>query len=845
MTVSTFIHRRLVDLLEEQRVVVWYDAEQSFTELSAKLTMPNCIFVDATDSILKSRREADRVLAGINDPDNSELKHKHLLVYCPRSRGKREEEKYEDPFEVFAVFGAAFGDDEGDKLQSLARQAMPDRSGEIDRLFDEGQPTLTMLDNLKVGQSFPLIKDCLGTDSPIDVVAKVLCEKDVVAKIEETPGVIDELLRMLHDEFGYSPPPRKAKAEAKLAPLGAYVLLSEFVFDLQTSVPDGLSDLTVADPAHRDRIFAVCDRMRRNDDFREGYIGLAQRMESELKLRDSFQDCNQLGVRDTFPFEEQRFLKRLPELVNSGDLDAASEIVNTRRGSVWSSLGERALLWKVAERCVEFMRIAAACAKKIPESTLSPKQHVENYVHHDGGLWLIDQHQRLVEHGSAGCAEDDEIEQLVELCRKEYFEIAGKAQDSFLQAVARDGWPPDTISHHTQTFDKHVTPLLAEGARVAYFLVDSIRYEMGHDLGASLEEHGNVRVESSVSILPTVTPFGMSALMPGAESAWKIIEKKNDLLPALGDSAMPGVAERKSLLKSRFGDRFADATLESVLTIKEKRPPKQIANADLVVVRTQEMDAFGEVMPLYQARKHMSGILGELVTATNRLSKLGYTHFVYVADHGHVLLPEIAAGDAIKKPPGEWKLEKRRCLLGHSTGPASGVTIIKTEKLGIDVPVPEMAVASGFRVFKAGAGYFHEGMSLQECVLPIVILTSTKAKAETSSSTDIQIRYRSDSFTSPIIGLKLLHNSLFGEPLLIRLEAYDGNGTKANSVGEAADCDARDPNTGLITLAKGETQVPLRVDADFEGKQIEVRAIAADGPGVVLARKILKNKMMM
>ena len=361
-------------------------------------------------------------------------------VACPpRVSSSLHETSGRDPFEVFAVIGAAFGDDEGDKLQSLARQAMPDRSGEIDRLFDEGRPTLTLLDNLKTGQSFPLIKDCLGTDSPMDVVAKVLCEKDVVHKIDKTPGVIDELQRMLHEEYGYLPPPRKAKVEAKLAPLGAYVLLSEFVFDLQTSVPDGLSDLTVADIAHRDRIFAVCDRMRRNDDFREGYISLAQRLEDELKLRESFEDCNQLGVRDTFPFEEKRFLKRLPELAKSGDLDVASKIINARRSSVWSSLGERALLWKVAERCVEFLRAVNACAKKIPDSSQSPKQHVENYVSRDDGLWLIDQHQRLVEHGSASCSEDEEIEPLVELCRKEYFAIAGKAQDSFLASVARDG----------------------------------------------------------------------------------------------------------------------------------------------------------------------------------------------------------------------------------------------------------------------------------------------------------------------------------------------------------------------------------------------------------------------
>ena len=37
--------------------------------------------------------------------------------------------------------------------------------------------------------------------------------------------------------------------------------------------------------------------------------------------------------------------------------------------------------------------------------------------------------------------------------------------------------------------------------------------------------------------------------------------------------------------------------------------------------------------------------------------------------------------------------------------------------------MPEWRVpATGFRVFTAGAGYFHEGMSLEECLVPVVVL---------------------------------------------------------------------------------------------------------------------------
>ena len=335
----------------------------------------------------------------------------------------------------------------------------------------------------------------------------------------------------------------------------------------------------------------------------------------------------------------------------------------------------------------------------------------------------------------------------------------------------------------------------------------------------------------------------MAALMPGADSTYKIVAKGNDLVPAVGDQPLPGSKERMAFLKSRFGDRFADMTLEQVMSLNPKKPPKGIANAELLVVRTQELDSYGESMNLYQARKHMSGILGEFVTATNRLSRLGFTTFIFAADHGHVLLPEVPAGDTVSKPPGEWTFVKRRSLLGHSTGSASGVVVLKTEHLGMHAPVPEMAVATGFRVFKSGAGYFHEGMSLPECVLPVVVVNVAPAPDISTMGTEVSLHYRSDRFTSRVIGLKVFFNSLFDASLVIRVEAYDGSGSKAKVVGEAADCDARDPVTGLIALQRGQhTQIPLRLDDDFEGRAIEVRAIDASGSGVVLARLHIEKR---
>jgi hypothetical protein len=49
MSVSTYVHRHLVDLLEEHRVVVWYGGEEAMRELAVQFTAPNCQLVDTSE----------------------------------------------------------------------------------------------------------------------------------------------------------------------------------------------------------------------------------------------------------------------------------------------------------------------------------------------------------------------------------------------------------------------------------------------------------------------------------------------------------------------------------------------------------------------------------------------------------------------------------------------------------------------------------------------------------------------------------------------------------------------------------------------------------------------------
>ena len=846
MNVSSYVRTQVINLVSERRVVVWFDGERQFAALARNLKAPHLVVVSAETSRLVARREADTILAKMNASEQGDERDAALLVYVPWSRGADEGTRLADPFEHLGLIGAAFGDKEAEQLPALARRALPQLVGEVERLFREGRPTLAMLDELgrgRRGPRYPLLKSALGTETPIEVVAQLLGVGDAAARLDATAGARNEAERLLAEELDFPGHAAGTLCEKVVVDLGRYVLFSEFVFDLTVPVPDPLASVPRAAVAHRDLVYAVCDRLRGVDELRTAYMERAEHVERELRLPELFTHAAALGSRNTFPFEERLCLARVVALACHGDLDGAQTAAAAPRGSVWRQQGTRSVLWKLAARCLALLGVAQEIDGSMPAPSTSVAEWVRRYTS-AGGLAELDLHQRRVEQAAAEGYESEELEPLVSLCRRRYAAITETLQSTFQAALEREGWPPEGVLRQTQIFDRFVAPALEDGRRVAFFLVDGMRFEMGEDLAGALEGLGEIQILPAAAVLPTITSMGMAALLPGADSSMPLIDVNGELVPEVGGEALANSPARMELLKHRFGDRFREITLGDLFSMSPARLRNRLGAADLLVVRTQDIDAFGEGGSLFTARKYMSHVLQELRDAAERLAGLGFSVLVFAADHGHVLLQEIPAGDVVAGPPGEWKLAKRRCYLGHSLGRVPGTVVLTAAKVGINGPVSELVVPAGLRVFAAGEGYFHGGVSLQECVVPVVCLTAQHAQRGAASVFSVELKYRSDRFTSRVIGLKARMSSLIEEQAVMRIEAFAGTGKKATVVGEAADCDARDPASKLITLQKDiDTQVPVRVYDDFTADDIEIRA-SDPATGLILARLKLKNAVM-
>jgi hypothetical protein len=345
--VSTYVRQWIARLLDEHRVVVWYDGEQAFGELVRRLELPHTTIVSASISELQARRQADAVYRQLDEPECGEQGRGNLLIYVPRARGSTIEQWLQDPFEAFARCGHSFGDDEAEELLSLAQPALPDQRLQISRLFRDGRPPLDLLDRLSTGEHYPLLRQALGTDAPAEAIVRALSRSEAHDQLQGVPGALREFSRLAETEFGLAPRSRE-QWPAFRRRMAQYLLIAELAADLPNGLPSDLAGVPRADGPRTELALDVSDRLRDSDAGRDAYIALADDTEQSLRLSALLSSDTVLGARDTFRRQDQLRLALVAKAAMSADLPTARALLERGERSIWRRDTERALIWQVA-----------------------------------------------------------------------------------------------------------------------------------------------------------------------------------------------------------------------------------------------------------------------------------------------------------------------------------------------------------------------------------------------------------------------------------------------------------------------------------------------------------------
>jgi hypothetical protein len=829
MTITDFIRSTLSARAEKAGALVVYDPERRLPAIVHGLADEHYTVVDASVSFIEAYEQTMAWLSVAGKPTAA---HNYLIVYVPMPPPRTDEEKCNDLFSATSTSLDCFGAADQDSFPSLCERAKPEHKDKIRELFANGTPDLATLEALGGGNNWPQLQTLLGVESPTEILVAILAPTPQQEhKLKAGFAWLNEATALATEQLGFKFPRPIKKWEPLCDVLWRLILFSEFAFDLPTQLPASLASVPVAKKGAEALVNRVSEVLRQ-ERYHHSYIDHADKIARELALEERMRIVDDLGVRDTFAFEERSFLHQYVKRLLNGEWGQATEIATVRKESVWVKHTDRGALWTVAE-CARDLLVAC---DDVDRDILPNAKNAEEMVSFYAGRGCrLDQSHREMEKAVADTYGSIEgLEELLDAARSRFHVVAEKLQQRFIGLVSTEGWPLPSRLRATQVFDRTVAPLLeTRGKRVAFFQVDALRFELALALERQLTTSYTCQLQATCAQLPTITAVGMAALLPRADGNLFLKRRGDVLEPTVSGKPIRNPTERFAYIQEFYGDRARLMDLDELVAagMTGKKKEGALDGVELLVIKTTEIDSQGE-LDAANVCILLPRILAKLIAAIARLKKLGFHHVVLSTDHGFVLHSNAGPGNTVARPPGDWLQLKDRCLLGSGSDSCDTILFPK-EQVGIAGDFSSLVVPKSFATFTKRHPYFHEGVSLQENVIPLLEVTLGNVEPESSAPLEIQLRYRGQDFGTittrrPVIDVSVFGNELFStNEISFRLEARGQLKGKESTVGEAASCPDVDPATGLVKVKAGlAVKVPVRIEDDFMG-DMEIRAIDA------------------
>lgn len=256
---------------------------------------------------------------------------------------------------------------------------------------------------------------------------------------------------------------------------------------------------------------------------------------------------------------------------------------------------------------------------------------------------------------------------------------------------------------------------------MAVMVLDACRYDLGARLAELLnkgEPERRAEVLAARAPLPSITALGMPfALADDAGALTVDITKEAPArwrVSATDTTHDLTVAEaRREWLRQRF--KLKAASMTDVKSVLDSPPAAPKDSGRLLFVFGDEFDAQGHEgeLKFTGADDHIE----RYVRVVRRLRDAGYSTIAVVTDHGFVHWDP--ANDEVDDPPtGEVLWRSRRSVVGRGL---KHPTAIAVPVQGSDLECRVPRSVNAFRTY-GGIGFFHGGATLQELVIPVVVI---------------------------------------------------------------------------------------------------------------------------
>lgn len=792
----------LAKMSDEQPVLTVYDADGIYYELLDMAAERGIKVIDTTKGVLHSRLSASKYWRN----ELSIGKTGRMLIYRNRAMPQNNRAWVEEPYACFVKSGKVFPMGAQDLYENMCKSFLPTKHKEISQLFAQGSTSYNMINALLDGAAYPELEQLTKGKSYTEITVNMLSITECAdMRWQNDWQRFCEVHYPGLDACGVSLQEVQSK-------LWSYLLFSEFVYDLPETLPADLKSVPCAPETMKDKVFSLCDKLRNQLNLREIYVRYAKRVSTALNLKDVFAKSKHLGERVTFSFENNVEFNRFIGYLKEGRYEQAHKLCEKNIKDVWYQEDrEVSDFWKLAQQVL----ILVDCINRGVASDCSLKDMVAWYAE----TGCVADHAFRAYHTTrlGAISLPMQVKELTDMVNIRYQEFAERGVKEYQRSIAELRNVPELKN---QSVPEYVIPKLSEGKRIVYVMADALRYEMGKYFAKGIERSysDGVEITPRISYLPAVTRFGMANHL----APIKLELASGELQPRIGDEWICTPEDRVKWLKNTTNVTVQDFKLENFDAQAVETETR------LLVIRSTGIDVAGENDKM-NGLAAMERELIQIAKTLDECKRLNFDEAVIVTDHGFMIKPLLSIGDKIEKPVGsDVVLTESRALCGSLNESADTISFAP-EQLGEDIAVMKISFAKDFTLFKKGEVYYHEGLSMQENVVPIITVRLQEKKDDAVFALSMSYKGKTEGVIysrRPIIDMQPSFSNLFAKEVNIKLKITgDRNevigypeGMLYNSVTECLD----------INPAIGSCRQLICIDDEYHGTTVTITALNAE-----------------
>ncbi len=718
------LNRRFAAPLPEfykRRVIFWYDEDREFEDQIDELSLNDAkiVKITGTNSFFIKK------LLVMDDTASN------YLVYCPVTFERPEDnwllnvELYSgEPFraDLNTIWMDEMGLPSSQMLRGQVKQyhkffGSKERRTKIAAFADSITTPAQM--HLAVMAVICGVKD-IGPGTIIRAVLKggLDIESNAVYERLTAYGAQTAFWALIAQATGYKNPDAP-----NLAQLATHILLTAATRTMQMDYLKGM-DSFISMP-HQSFCYDFISDWLHASDLQELYE-VARTVEAETRLYQRFSKLNIEDLQDTecFPCVNEVILTKLMTQIKDHiiQVDVITQTVEKRRTCAWyddlSSYYEGLL--QIAKMQAFFLEHSAgfhtAKAKDIWREYTTDYYRMDSYYR---AFHLCFQRSLKASNDLL----DDLFKHVVEKVEALYSGwYLGGLGSNWSNVAAEDLEKHGYIQEVSRQTDFYQNNIRYSDTRVFVIISDALRYEVAASLSEQLrrETQSKVALSSMCGIFPTITPYGMAALLPHKELT--VQEKTSGGLPVLADGQSTESTNRDKVLKAA---KPASVALQYRNIIGMKRAERQafVKGMEVVYIYHDKIDeashtSDSSVFPACdEAIEEIKNLVRIIV------NEFSGTRVLITADHGFLYTySPLTEDDKVSKD--SWKGKevdygRRYAIMAKDAAPEY---LLPVQFLDGKTDYTAFAPRENVRIKMNGGGlnFVHGGISLQEMVVPLV-----------------------------------------------------------------------------------------------------------------------------